>query len=355
MRLLCICPIGIGNYLLAWPGCARLKQARPDIEMHCVALRKPIRDLAAHDPLWESVYVFDPTRLKGVSDRIRVIRDVRDGAFDCSVNLFPSNKAQYNLLPFLAGVPRRYGFSYAYQPLSKLGFLLTDTIAAKDNAHDWEQNVSIAQSIARTEYAAQPPEFPKLYRDDDMDWARARLGSEPAIALHPGSSEEHGMIAKRWDPLRFAALADRICERIGARAIILGGPDEQHIKQTVRAAMRGPAETLEPVSLTKTAAVIKSCTLGVCNDSGLMHMCACQGVPTIGIFGPTDERRNGPVGAPSLVVRKQMDGFPVWTARNVGNRALKKHIDPAASLKALTPGEAWEQVAPWLHSLTGAP
>jgi ADP-heptose:LPS heptosyltransferase len=79
-----------------------------------------------------------------------------------------------------------------------------------------------------------------------------------------------------------------------------------------------------------------------------MHMAASIGVPTAGIFGPTDEKRNGPFGPKTFVVRKTMDGFPVWTARNVGNRSLPRGVDPQASLKALTGEEAWAQLKPWI-------
>jgi ADP-heptose:LPS heptosyltransferase len=86
-----------------------------------------------------------------------------------------------------------------------------------------------------------------------------------------------------------------------------------------------------------------------------MHIAACQGTPTVGIFGPTDEKRNGPVGGRVLVIRKKMEGFPVWTALNVGDRSLPQGIDARASLKALSVDEAWEQLRPWLVSVADLP
>jgi hypothetical protein len=47
-----------------------------------------------------------------------------------------------------------------------------------------------------------------------------------------------------------------------------------------------------------------------------------------------------------------MAGFPLWTANNVGVRAVKNGIDPSASLKALSVDEAWEKVEPWLARLS---
>jgi heptosyltransferase-2 len=171
------------------------------------------------------------------------------------------------------------------------------------------------------------------------------------IGIHPGSSVEHGMEAKRWQPSGFAALADEACRFLGAEAYIFGSGDEAPVKQAVASAMKEKAHVVEPVSLRRTAALLSHCTVCVCNDSGLMHMAACMGVPTAGIFGPTDEKRNGPYGGHTIVIRKPMEGFPLWTVRNVGDRSLPTGIDARASLNALTAEDAWQQLRPWLEKI----
>jgi ADP-heptose:LPS heptosyltransferase len=157
------------------------------------------------------------------------------------------------------------------------------------------------------------------------------------------------MDVKRWSPQKFAMLADQICKVFNAQVFIVGGPDESAVKKQVGKSMTEPFDIVEPVSLQKTAALLKHCEFALCNDSGIMHMAACAGVPTAGIFGPTDEKRNGPFGNKTFVVRKQMDGFPLWTAENVGSRKCPRGIDPKASLEALTSDEAWKQLKPWLQ------
>ncbi|HMD67416.1 MAG TPA: glycosyltransferase family 9 protein, partial [Chitinivibrionales bacterium] len=97
------------------------------------------------------------------------------------------------------------------------------------------------------------------------------------------------------------------------------------------------------------------CACCIANDSGVMHMAACMGVPTAGIFGPTDEKRNGPFGGKNCVIRKPMPGFPVYTAINVGDRSAPPGIDPRSSLTALTAEDAWRQLSPWLEKTFGPP
>jgi heptosyltransferase-2 len=157
------------------------------------------------------------------------------------------------------------------------------------------------------------------------------------------------MGVKRWHPDRFGALCDEACGFLSADAYVVGSADESSVKLATAASMKEAVHVVEPVSLRRTAALLSECAVCICNDSGIMHMAACMGVPTVGIFGPTDEKRNGPFGEKTLVIRKPMTGFPLWTAENVGDRRVPRGIDPQASLNSLTPQDAWQMLKPWLE------
>lgn len=353
MKVLCVCPIGIGNYLMFYPACRVLKRLEPGWSLHLLGLREGIREFARDDPLWDGIHVFDPTKMEGMPARkARAVAALRRERFDLSINFFPSNKWMYNLLPVLAGIPRRVGFDYRYRPLGTLWFLLTRRAPVEGGVHDLRNNVNMAFFAAGREPEPVDDEFPALYGDEDAEWARTFLADHDiraAVAVHPGSSAEHGMAAKRWPVERFGELADRVCRRVGGVALIVGGPEEKELKRAAAEAMGERHVVVEGVSLRRTAALLGLSRVALCNDSGLMHIASCLDVPTVGIFGPTDERRNAPMGRRSLVVRKSMEGFPIWTTENVGNRAVRSGVDPAAPLRALSVDEAWEQVAPWLE------
>jgi heptosyltransferase-2 len=350
MKVLCVCPIGIGNYLLCYPAFAFLKKAMPEASLHLLALREGIAEFARGDPLWSGMTVFDPTRVgKNVAASFRILLELRSRRFDASLNFFPSNTWHYHLLPWLCGVRRRLAYRYHVNGLLKLSLLSNCKVAVNADLHDVEQNLRLVSSFIGMDHGKSPYTFPSLCTHEDFEWARRRLPSSTKyIGIHPGSSADHGMNAKRWAPERFAGLADHVVALIGAEACIFGGSDEEHLKIRVVESMKFPAYVMEPASLSKTAALLSQCALCICNDSGLMHMAACLGVPTVGIFGPTDEKRNGPVGGKTLVIRKEMDGFPVWTACTVGKRSLPQGVDPQASLKALSVEEAWRQLKPWI-------
>ncbi|HWU12794.1 MAG TPA: glycosyltransferase family 9 protein, partial [Caulobacter sp.] len=84
-----------------------------------------------------------------------------------------------------------------------------------------------------------------------------------------------------------------------------GGPGDGRMVEELRmASARGRYVDLTgKVDLLTAYAALKRADLFIGNDSGLMHIAAAAGVPTIGLFGPSDERRYGPWGPLTKAVR----------------------------------------------------
>ncbi|MBI3453631.1 MAG: glycosyltransferase family 9 protein, partial [Rhodospirillales bacterium] len=115
--------------------------------------------------------------------------------------------------------------------------------------------------------------------------------------------------AKMWRAERFAELAQRLTAPGGAlaggRVAVFGGADEREAAQPVIAAIP-EARRIDLVGRTDlpvAGACLERCALYVGNDSGLMHIAAAAGAPTVGLFGPSPEWRYAPWGAHTSVVR----------------------------------------------------
>lgn len=109
--------------------------------------------------------------------------------------------------------------------------------------------------------------------------------SQPIVALHPGATWP----AKKWFPDRFAALADLVVAKLGARVIVTGGPDDVEAVKAVMNACVANVTAVPVLPLRQLAAVISRCAVFVSNDCGPMHIAAAVGTPTIGLFGPGEE------------------------------------------------------------------
>lgn len=135
---------------------------------------------------------------------------------------------------------------------------------------------------------------------DTADAARAAalLPGGPWLILGPTANWR----VKMWPAERFIALAQRLTGPVGllpgARIAILGGPGEgeRAMAAPVLAALPDALDLVGKLSLPEVAGVLAQAALFVGNDSGLMHLSAATGAPTLGLFGPTPASEYAPIG-----------------------------------------------------------
>jgi ADP-heptose:LPS heptosyltransferase len=106
----------------------------------------------------------------------------------------------------------------------------------------------------------------------------------PLVALHPGAKDE----ARRWPPPQFAALADALHERFGARLVLTGSAAEQPITSAVAAAAQAPVRNLAGLTkLGELIALVARLDLLVSNDTGAAHVATTTRTPSVALFGPS--------------------------------------------------------------------
>ena len=154
---------------------------------------------------------------------------------------------------------------------------------------------------ARLLRLADDPPAPFLFTSPETE-ARADAilahGQGPILALGPAAN----WMGKTWPAERFALAAVQLMAKGGpfehGRVLILGGPDDRRSAEPLRRSL--PRERWIDLTgegdLLTAYACLKRASLFVGNDSGLMHLAATTGVPTIGLFGPTSAAEYGPAG-----------------------------------------------------------
>lgn len=139
--------------------------------------------------------------------------------------------------------------------------------------------------------AISPAPLPVVWTDAaDRAQAAALLPDGPPVI---GFGPTANWPPKAWPAASFAALFQRLAERLpGAVAAVFAGPGE------AERAMAAPLLDLLPgaidlcgrLSLAEAAACLQRCTVFVGNDSGLMHLAAAAGIPTVGLCAKTRDR-----------------------------------------------------------------
>lgn len=169
--------------------------------------------------------------------------------------------------------------------------------------------------------ALQPPLTPVAwFNDADAAQAAALLPTRPVLALGPTANWQ----TKMWPAERFITLARALTAPDGplpnAPLAILGGPGpaERAMAAPVLAAFPDALDLVGRLSLPEAAAVLARAALFIGNDSGLMHLAAAAGAPTLGLFGPTPASEYAPIGPRAEAVLAEgppgaapMDALPV--------------------------------------------
>lgn len=152
-----------------------------------------------------------------------------------------------------------------------------------------------ARYLGRLLGLATPPLPTVWFTEEDRARATAALPpGAPYLVLAPTANWPD----KMWPGERFAALARALGPDLpGARPVVLAGPGkaERDRAATLLAALPEAVDLVGRLSLTEVGALLAGAALFVGNDSGLSHLAAAAGCPTLCLFGPTD-----PVGAAPL-------------------------------------------------------
>lgn len=150
-----------------------------------------------------------------------------------------------------------------------------------------------------------PALSPVLWTGDAAEGLPAGVkAAKRLLALGPGATRA----GKAWPVERFAELAGMLTARggplAGAVVVPTGGPMDRDAAAIIgQGVPAGRFVDMTGADLLTTAALMARADLFVGNDSGMMHLAAAAGAPTLGLFGPTDERLYGPWGERAAAVR----------------------------------------------------
>jgi heptosyltransferase-3 len=172
-----------------------------------------------------------------------------------------------------------------------------------------------------------PPPLPVVWvaEADRRSAAGLLPANRPIVVLAPTAN----WLPKVWPAERFAAMFQSLAATLvpGATAVVLGGPGpaERGMAAPLLAALPDALDLVGRLSLPEVAAVLRQAALFVGNDSGLMHLSAAAGAPTIGLFGPTDATTYRPAGPlATAVVAASMDAISVEQVLRAAESLLAK-------------------------------
>ena len=197
------------------------------------------------------------------------------------------------IAPALAGIPERVGF------FGEGRFGLINQLRWGDRA--LPRFIDTNAVLALPKGTPLPPEWPvpqlQVPTGEAARWRQANgLGTAPAIALGPGSVGS----SKRWTYYPEAA---RLFAERGFDVWVVGGPAEKTLAAEIVAAGGARVRDLTGTDLRNGILAMAAAQLAITNDSGLMHIAAAIGTPTMGIFGPTSPYHWAPLNGLAATIK----------------------------------------------------
>ena len=242
-------------------------------------------------------------------------RRLLEGRFDITLDLQGLWKS--GVITLWTRAPVRIGFALGSCREAVNVLFTTHRIAvAPGTMHVVEENLTLLEPLSIRREDIGPPVLP-IPSDPVAESVIARYLEEeglkpdtPLVALNPGSGGE----GKRWAVDAYRRLGDALGVRLGARALVLWGPGEEPLARAIAHGMRAAPLIPPPTSIPQMVALLRRAAVVVGGDTGPIHIAGALGVPTLGLYGPTRARRNGPWGPRTAAIQSEtgsMDGITV--------------------------------------------
>lgn len=298
MKVLIVAPSWIGDTIMAQPLFARLRARFPGAQIDALApawVAPVLARMPEISDVIDSPFAHGQLSLKS---RWRLARQLAARGYARAYVL--PNSLKSALVPFLAGIPVRVGFTGE----ARVG--LVNVRHTLDKAALPLMVERFAQLATEPGGAlSRPVAFPLLSSEPSRQQAVLAafdLGAERGgrlIVCCPGA--EYGE-AKRWPAPHFAELVQRFAAE-GDRVCLLGSPKDALVADEIVALSGGQAVSLcGRTSLGQAVDLLAAADLVVCNDSGLMHVAAAVNTPLVALYGSSSPGFTPPLSDQATVL-----------------------------------------------------
>jgi heptosyltransferase-2 len=288
----------LGDAVMSLAAIRAIRQVFPHAHIALVA-RPWVADLYARERSIDRIIPY--TAQKGLAARRAFAAMLRREHFDAAILL--QNAFDAALMAWLAGIPERIGYNRDAR-----GLLLTQAVPVPEPGDiPRHQRFYYLELLRRAGMIERFPETGAI-RLEGIGEARA-AGAAHLARL--GISGSVVGVAKRWLPERFAGVAQTLAP---SAVVLFGSAGERPLCETVAESLRrggiAARNLAGETTLREFIDLAAACRLFLTNDSGAMHVASALGVPTVAVFGATDDTTTGPTGPLARVVREHAECSP---------------------------------------------
>jgi len=316
LKILIVKVSSLGDVVHTLPVLYYLKSAHPGHTLDWI-VEEPFSQVLVNHPLLHRLHLLHTKRWRkhpfessGLRDVLRLHRAVRKERYDVVLDLQGNTKS--GAVTLLTGAPSRFGFPASH--VREWPNILATNRKIRPGSellHITDRNLAVAR--AAFPGGSLPPPSGTLFseesrrREVDEYFERHRLGDRPTAVFLYGASWK----TKLWDRDHWKQLVASTVKDLGMDVLLTWASEEERAACIeIRGSWDGRV-LLWPKSHLKTVlALLERAHLVVGGDTGLIHMAAAVGTPTVSLYFVTDGLRNGPRGPLHRCLQSSMPCSP---------------------------------------------
>jgi len=342
MRILIVKISAMGDVLHALPVLDYLKQASPGCEIDWV-IEEAFADLLSGNPLISRIHTVrfkkwkkNPFSLTTIKEILAIRTGLAERAYDLVIDIQGNIKS--GMVAWLSGCSRRVGFSRATAQES-LNILFTNRRIAlhPEDRHITDQYLRIAEASFDLKFSGLQLQADICTRAED-DLAAVELvnryrASGPLILIHTGTTWQ----TKFWYESGWIELGRMIISSFPGSVLLFswGNEGERSAAERITTALGRQALQLEKLSIMRLAALVKKVNLVMGGDTGIVHLAAAAGTPTVSYYRASDGLRSGPRGERHVVVQAPMPCARCFRTSCEKDGECRESITPELLLQAI--------------------
>lgn len=306
-RILVIRLRSIGDTVLSTPSLIALKSFLPGARVDIL-----LEGWVA--PLLDGFDAVDNVLIAGdeLGGRLQTAREIRGNRYDVVFNLHGGTTATF--FARASGARHLVGFaSYQYSFLYNHRVPAAAEFWGRKEVHSAEQQLALLGSVgvpvedrSKGRLVVTPEAAGSLQEKLTAEMRRRGVTFENYALMHPAAAFD----TKQWAAENFARVAEFLSEK-GLGAIAVAGPGEPAVLEALAGHSRVPVITFNDLRLPEITALASKASIFVGNDSGIAHIAAAVGTPSVVIFGSSNRVHWRPwTDAPNEIVYEKFDCQP---------------------------------------------
>ncbi|MFH1665314.1 MAG: glycosyltransferase family 9 protein, partial [Candidatus Omnitrophota bacterium] len=286
----------LGDIILTTPVLGRLHKEFPGAYIDVIT-GAPGKEIFMPHPAVRKVTVH--VKRRSIGGRLREVMAIRGEKYDMVVDL------KNTLIPYLAGAKYHTRVFIPVWPGMR---------SARNNGiHKRDEHLAKLSHMGMD--ISAPADFFMPSGDTEkkfIDGILAAAGGEKTVVIAPGAKSH----LKRWPARKYAMLANRLVAEFGCRVYLTGDAADKKVIEEV--AGHTAAGTVSDIccktSVSALGELMRRSDLVITNDSAPLHVASAVNTPTVAVFGPSDEKKYGPLAGRSRVIKPRVPCRPCGKA-----------------------------------------